>query len=162
MRRLLRAALIRVMTVIGNLRVYYIWGKLLLHLGQNVITFRTLFKSLLHLGQNVITFRALLHLKLYYISGRLLHLGLLQEPLYTGLISKKCSTRGIFSSLAKSYAPLGGALVPSQSRSQSSSAISDVTSPVKLVGKIRLGRLANNGKSKMAASSQECDFSQDS
>ena len=71
------AALIRVMTVIGNLRVYYIWGKLLLHLGQNVITFRTLFKSLLHLGQNVITFRALLHLKLYYISGRLLHLGLL-------------------------------------------------------------------------------------
>ena len=49
-----------------------------------------------------------------------------------------------------------------QPRSQSSSAISDVTSPVKLVGKIRLGRLANNGKSKMAASSQECDFSQDS
>ena len=37
-----------------------------------------------------------------------------------------------------------------QPRSQSSSAISDVTSPVKLVGKIRLGRLANNGKSKMA------------
>ena len=49
-----------------------------------------------------------------------------------------------------------------QPRSQSSSAISDVTSPIKLVGKIRLGRLANNGKSKMAASSQECDFSQDS
>ena len=37
-----------------------------------------------------------------------------------------------------------------QPRSQSSSAISDVTSLVKLVGKIRLGRLANNGKSKMA------------
>ena len=49
-----------------------------------------------------------------------------------------------------------------QPRSQSSAAISDVTSPVKLVGKIRLGRLANNGKSKMAASSQECDYSQDS
>ena len=49
---------IQVITVIGNLRVYYIWGKLLLHLGQNVITFRTL----LHLGQNVITFRTLLHL----------------------------------------------------------------------------------------------------
>ena len=31
---------------------------MLLHLGQNVITFRTL----LHLGQNVITFRTLLHL----------------------------------------------------------------------------------------------------
>ena len=44
-----------------------------------------------------------------------------------------------------------------QPRSQSSSAISDVTSrltsPVKFVGKIRLGRLANNGKSKMAAPS---------
>jgi len=39
---------------------------------------------------------------------------------------------------------------PGQPRSQSSSAISDVTSPVKLVWKIRLGRLANNGKSKMA------------
>ena len=39
-------------TVIGNLRVYYIQGKLLLHLGQNVITFRTL----LHLG-SFITFR---------------------------------------------------------------------------------------------------------
>ena len=49
-----------------------------------------------------------------------------------------------------------------QPRSQSSTAISDVTSPVKLVGKIRLGRLANNGKSKMAAPSQECDFSQNS
>ena len=33
---------------------------MLLHLGQNVITFRT--KMLLHLGQNVITFRTLLHL----------------------------------------------------------------------------------------------------
>ena len=37
-----------------------------------------------------------------------------------------------------------------QPRSQSSSAISGVTSPVKLVGKIRQGRQANNGKSKMA------------
>ena len=34
---------------------------MLLHLGQNVITFRTL----LHLGQNVITFRTLLHLGLF-------------------------------------------------------------------------------------------------
>ena len=40
----------------------------LLHLGLNVITFRTL----LHLGPNVITFRTLLHL------GKLLHLGLQQ------------------------------------------------------------------------------------
>ena len=40
----------------------------LLHLGPNVITFRTL----LHLGPNVITFRTLLHL------GQLLHLGLQQ------------------------------------------------------------------------------------
>ena len=40
----------------------------LLHLGLNVITFR----SLLHLGPNVITFRTLLHL------GQLLHLGLQQ------------------------------------------------------------------------------------
>ena len=38
----------------------------LLHLGPNVITFRTL----LHLRPNVITFRTLLHL------GQLLHLGL--------------------------------------------------------------------------------------
>ena len=38
----------------------------LLHLGLNVITFRTL----LHLGANVITFRTLLHL------GQLLHIGL--------------------------------------------------------------------------------------
>ena len=38
----------------------------LLHIGLNVITFRTL----LHLGPNVITFRTLLHL------GKLLHLGL--------------------------------------------------------------------------------------
>ena len=43
---------------------------MLLHLGLNVITFR----SLLHLGPNVITFRTLLHL------GQLLHLGL-QQPL---------------------------------------------------------------------------------
>ena len=41
----------------------------LLHLGLNVITFRTL----LHLGPNVITFRTLLHL------GQLLHLGLQQQ-----------------------------------------------------------------------------------
>ena len=41
----------------------------LLHLGLNVITFRTL----LHLGPNVISFRTLLHL------GQLLHLGL-QHP----------------------------------------------------------------------------------
>ena len=40
----------------------------LLHLGLNVITFR----SLLHLGPNVITFRTLLHL------AQLLHLGLQQ------------------------------------------------------------------------------------
>ena len=45
----LRAALIRVITVTGNLRVYYIQGKLLSHLG------------------------------LYYIQGRLSHLGLLQH-----------------------------------------------------------------------------------
>ena len=42
---------------------------MLLHLGPNVITFRTL----LHLGPNVITFRTLLHL------GQLLHLGLQQR-----------------------------------------------------------------------------------
>ena len=42
---------------------------MLLHLGPNVITFRTL----LHLGPNVITFRTLLHL------GKLLHLGLQQR-----------------------------------------------------------------------------------
>ena len=51
---------------------------------------------------------------------------------------------------------LGACLVSSvfqclQPRSQSSSAILDVTSPVKFVGKVRRGRLANNGKSKMAA-----------
>ena len=49
----------------------------LLHLGPNVITFRTLlhfgpnviaFRTLLHLGPNVITFRTLLHFGLYYIS----------------------------------------------------------------------------------------------
>ena len=50
----------------------------LLHLGLNVITFRTL----LHLGPNVITFRTLLHL------GQLLHLGLQHEwPL--------CATEGM-------------------------------------------------------------------
>ena len=42
---------------------------MLLHLGLNVITFRTS----LHLGPNVITFRTLLHL------GKLLHLGLQQQ-----------------------------------------------------------------------------------
>ena len=51
----------------------------LLHLGPNVITFRTIlhlglnviiFRALSHLGPNVITFRTLLHL------GQLLHLGL--------------------------------------------------------------------------------------
>ena len=42
---------------------------MLLHLGLNVITFRTL----LHLGPNVIIFRTLLHL------GHLLHLGLQQR-----------------------------------------------------------------------------------
>ena len=41
---------------------------MLLHLGLNVITFRTL----LHLGPNVIKFRTLLHL------GQVLHLGLQQ------------------------------------------------------------------------------------
>ena len=35
-------------------------------------------KRFLHLGQIVITFRTLLHLGLYYILGRLLRLGLLQ------------------------------------------------------------------------------------
>ena len=49
----------------------------LLHLGPNVITFRTL----LHLGPNVITFRTLLHL------GQLLHLGLQQGA--TALLNKK-------------------------------------------------------------------------
>ena len=39
---------------------------MLLHLGLNIITFRTL----LHLGPHVITFRTLLHV------GQLLHLGL--------------------------------------------------------------------------------------
>ena len=46
---------------------------MLLHLGLNVITFRTL----LHLGPNVITFRTLLHL------GQLLHLGLQQGHHYS-------------------------------------------------------------------------------
>ena len=57
----------------------------LLHLGLNVIAFRTLlhlgpnvitFRTLLHLGPNVITFRTLLHL------GQLLHLGLQQTLRY--------------------------------------------------------------------------------
>ena len=51
----------------------------LLHLGLNVIAFRTL----LHLGPNVITFRTLLHL------GQLLHLGLQQG-------SSFCRFRGSF------------------------------------------------------------------
>ena len=49
---------------------------MLLHLGPNVITFRTL----LHLGPNVITFRTLLHL------GKLLHLGLQQGVPFGGSI----------------------------------------------------------------------------
>ena len=49
----------------------------LLHLGPNVITFRTL----LHLGPNVITFRTLLHL------GQLLHLGL-QHTLRTVVVKR--------------------------------------------------------------------------
>ena len=48
----------------------------LLHLGPNVITFRTL----LHLGPNVITFRTLLHL------GQLLHLGLQHPHVKSSLI----------------------------------------------------------------------------
>ena len=44
----------------------------LLHLGLNVITFR----SLLHLGPNVITFRTL------FLLGQLLHLGLQQLYLH--------------------------------------------------------------------------------
>ena len=51
-----------------------------------------------------------------------------QIPSITGTPSSKCSE--------------------TQPRSQSSSAISDVMSPVKLVGKNSPGRLANNGKSK--------------
>ena len=55
---------------------------MLLHLGLNAITFRTLlhlgpnvitFRTFLHLGPNVITFRTLLNL------GQLLHLGLQQQ-----------------------------------------------------------------------------------
>ena len=47
---------------------------MLLHLGLNVITSRTL----LHIGPNVITFRTLLHLE------QLLHLGIQQRA------TKKC------------------------------------------------------------------------
>ena len=43
---------------------------MLLHVGLNVITFRTL----LHLGPNIITFTTLLHV------GQLLHLGLQHIP----------------------------------------------------------------------------------
>ena len=50
---------------------------MLLHLGPNVITFR----SLLHLGPNVITFRTLLHL------GKLLHLGLQQPQHQLGIFT---------------------------------------------------------------------------
>ena len=50
----------------------------LLHLGLNVITFRTL----LHLGLNVITFRTLLHLE------QLLHLGF-QQPMPESLCLRK-------------------------------------------------------------------------
>ena len=53
---------------------------MLLHLGLNVITFRTL----LHLGPNVITFRTLLHL------GQLLHLGLQQGQVGWGR-NDRCS-----------------------------------------------------------------------
>ena len=52
----------------------------LLHLGLNVIAFRTL----LHLGPNVITFRTLLHL------GQLLHLGLQQR---SGTLSSEGAIR---------------------------------------------------------------------
>ena len=50
---------------------------MLLHLGPNVLTFRTKCyyiydQMFLHLGPNVLTFRTLLHL------GQLLHLGLQQ------------------------------------------------------------------------------------
>ena len=51
----------------------------LLHLGPNVITFRTL----LHLGPNVITFRTLLHL------GQLLHLGLQQLQVMCSWLTKE-------------------------------------------------------------------------
>ncbi|KAL9979554.1 hypothetical protein ACROYT_G017232 [Oculina patagonica] len=47
-----------------------------------------------------------------------------------------------------------------QPRPQSSPANLDVTSPAKLVGKVRLGRLAINGKSNMAEPVQRLNFSQ--
>ncbi|KAL9981093.1 hypothetical protein ACROYT_G009752 [Oculina patagonica] len=47
-----------------------------------------------------------------------------------------------------------------QPRPQSSSANLDVTSPAKLVGEVRLGRLAINGKSNMAEPVQRLNFSQ--
>ena len=57
----------------------------LLHLGLNVITFRTL----LHLGPNVITFRTLLHLGPNVITFRtLLHLGLQQTLLFNGAFTQ--------------------------------------------------------------------------
>ena len=58
----------------------------LLHLGPNVITFRTL----LHLGPNVITFRTLLHL------GQLLHLGLQQAGLRPFPLDLNTDPRRIF------------------------------------------------------------------
>ena len=63
---------------------------MLLHLGLNVITFRTL----LHLGPNVITFRTLLHL------GQLLHLGLQQRSRNT---LKKLLNFPCFSPLLKYF-----------------------------------------------------------
>ncbi|KAL9960080.1 hypothetical protein ACROYT_G033485 [Oculina patagonica] len=47
-----------------------------------------------------------------------------------------------------------------QPRPQSSPANLDVTSPAKLVGEVRLGRLAINGKSNMAEPVQRLNFSQ--
>ena len=64
----------------------------LLHLGPNVITFRTL----LHLRPNVITFRTLLHL------GQLLHLGL-QQHFRSGDFTEGHSTLGQTSALSISF-----------------------------------------------------------
>ena len=52
--------------------------------------------------------------------------------------------------------------VKTQSRAASSPVVPasfNVTSPVKLAGRTRLGRLAINGKSKMAEPSEESNFS---
>ena len=74
----------------------------LLHLGPNVITFRTL----LHLGPNVITFRTLLHLRPNVITfrtllhlGQLLHLGL-QQHFRSGDFTEGHSTLGQTSALS--------------------------------------------------------------